>query len=176
MRFLQATFTLVAVMFAACRTGAGEAHLIATNAPACIELRDQYDAPQKLSFPSTNVTVLTIADRKGSAQVAGWIAALKPRYVKRIDIRGIADAGGAPAFLHGKIRKKLQETRTYPVMIDWSGKICEQLSYRKDIANILVLGRDGAILGRFSGQAHGAIVTEACALLDKILSVPSKTL
>ena len=37
-----------------------------TNAPSSIELHDQFDAPQTLSFPATNVTLLTIADKKGS--------------------------------------------------------------------------------------------------------------
>lgn len=174
MRFLPRTSALVTFLLAVYGAVAGEVQPFPTHAPGCIELHDQYDAPQKLSFPSTNVTVLAIADRKGSGQVDGWMAALKPRYAKRIDIRGIAHAGGAPGFLRGKIRKKFQETRTYSVMIDWSGSTCEQLSYRKEMANILVLDRDGAILGRFSGLANGPNVTEACALLDKALSLPAR--
>ena len=165
-------FGIVAALLAAGSLGAVEVPPLATNAPACIELHDQYDAPQRLSFPATNITVLTIADRKGSEQVDGWIAALNPRYGPRINLCGIADVGGAPSFLHAKIRKKFQETRQYPVMMDWTGKVCAQLSYKKDVVNLLVLGRDGAILGRFSGLANGPNVAEACAVLDKALSDP----
>ena len=170
MNFLQKSFSIATVVLAACRASGGEDHPLATNAPPCIQLHDQYDAPQKLSFPSTNITVLTIADKKGSDQVDGWIAALKPRYAGRIKILGIADVGGAPVLVHGKIRKKFQETRPYPVMMDWSGKVCAQLSYKPDVANILVIGRDGAILGRFSGLANVPKLAEACSLLDRVLS------
>jgi hypothetical protein len=172
MKFRQKTFAIAVVMIAACRASGGEVHPLATNAPADIELHDQYDAPQKLVFPATNITVLTIADRKGSEQVDGWIAALKPRYAGRITFCGIAAVGGAPAFVHTKIRKKFQETRTFPVMMDWSGKVCAQFSYKKDVANILVMGRNGAILGRFSGLANRQNIAETCALLDQALSNP----
>jgi hypothetical protein len=166
-------FTCVAVLLPFC-VRSGEGRLLATNAPACIELRDQYDAPQRLSFPATNVTLLTIADRKGSDQVEGWIAALKPRYAGRIDIRGLADCGGAPGFVQGRIRKKFQETRPYPVMMDWSGKASAQFGFKQNSANILVLGRDGRILARFAGAATAPAIAEAIAALDRALSAPSK--
>jgi hypothetical protein len=172
MKLFEQSFIIAAVLFAAGSASAGEVHLLATNAPASIELHDQYDSPQKLIFPATNITLLTIADRKGDEQVEGWIAALKPRYAGRIRLCGIADVGGAPAFVRGKIRKRFQETRAHPVMMDWSGKVCAQLSYQRDVANILVLGRTGAILGRFSGLADGPNIVAACAVVDQALASP----
>ena len=62
---------------------AGEASKPPAHAPASIELRDQYDATQRLAFPATNVVVLTIADSKGSDQIDGWVEALKARYAGR---------------------------------------------------------------------------------------------
>jgi len=143
-----------------------------TKAPACIQLRDQFDSPQKLAFPTTNLTILTIADKKGSAQVDAWIAALKPRCSGGIAIRGLADVGGAPGFVQGRIRKGFQESRRYPVMLDWSGKVCAQLGYKKDEANILVLDRNGRIHARFTGVATAVAVAEAGVVLDKLLSNP----
>jgi len=175
MKILLNMFGIVATLLATGNIRAGEVRPLATNAPACIELHDQYDAPQRLTFPASNITVLTIADKKGSEQVDGWIAALKPRYAGRINLRGIADVGGAPEFVQARIRKKFQETRHYPVMMDWSGKVCAQLSYKKDVANILLLSRDGSILARFSGRADGPQIAEACALLDKALARPKKS-
>jgi hypothetical protein len=172
MKFLQKALTIAVMMLAAARASGDEVRPLATNAPAAIELNDQYDVPQKLVFPATNITVLTIADRKGSEQVDDWISVLKPRYAGRITFCGIAAVGGAPAFVHARIRKKFQEARTFPVMMDWSGKVCAQFSYKKDVANILVMGRDGAILGRFSGVATGPNIAETCALLDQALSNP----
>jgi len=151
---------------------AGESIELATNAPACIELRDQFDSPQKLAFPTTNLTLLTIADKKGSAQVDGWVAALKPRCSGRVAIRGLADVGGAPGFVQGRIRKGFQESRQYPVMLDWSGKVCARFGYKKDEANILVLDRNGLIHARFTGVATAAAVAEVGVVLEKLLSTP----
>ena len=178
MNFHKSSIAAFALMLVAGSGIAGEAHLLAANAPACIALHDQYDAPQKLSFPTTNITVLTIADRKGSEQVDGWIAALKPRYAGRIDLRGLADVGGVPGFLQGKIRKRFQETRTYPVMMDWSGEVCARLGYQPDLANILILGRDGSVLGRFTGGAVETNRVAAFDALDKalLLQHPARTI
>lgn len=165
------TILITSVSLLLCRdASAGECNVLPTNAPACIELRDQFDSPQKLSFPTTNITLLTIADKKGSAQVDGWIAALKPRCDGRIAIRGLADVGGAPGFVQGRIRKGFQESRKYPVMLDWSGKVCAQFGYKKDEANILVLDRKGIILARFTGTATPGAVAAAVAALDKVLT------
>ena len=63
MKMIQAFF-ISAVTLLICRNAtAGERVEQPTNAPALIEMRDQFDALQKLSFPTTNVTILTIADR-----------------------------------------------------------------------------------------------------------------
>ena len=143
---------------------------VSTNAPSCIELRDQFDTPQRLSFPTTNLVVLTIADRKGSEEVDGWIAALKPVYSGRVDFRGLANVAGVPGLFQAKVRRKFQETRKYPVMMDWSGTACAQFGYQREVANVLVIGRDGAILARLCGGATDAAVAAARASLDAALA------
>ena len=162
-------FALAAVMLLSWNSTASGVPTMATNAPAAIELRDQYAAPQRLAFPATNITVITIADRKGSEQVDGWIAALRRRYEGRIDIRGIADLGGAPGFVQDRIRKKFQETRKYPVMMDWSGRVCAQFGCSSGVANIIIVGRDGGIHGRFAGPAVEPLLGNALAVLDHAL-------
>ena len=168
------TISVATVGLLLCRhASAGESIGLATNAPACIELRDQFDSPHTLAFPTTNITLLTIADKTGSVQVDGWIAALKRRCDGRIAIRGLADVGGAPGFLQGRIRKGFQESRKYPVMLDWSGKVCARFGYEKDEANVLVIDRNGRIQARFTGVATAAAVAEVGVVLDKLLSTPS---
>lgn len=161
-----------AALLIAVRALAGEVRALPTNTPLRIDLRDQYDAPITLAFPTTNVTVLTIADKQGAEQVDGWVAALQSRYAGRIDIRGVADLGGAPGFVQDRIRKKFQETRKHPVMMDWSGKVCAQFGYKKGVANILVLGRDGVIHARFTGVTNGAVLAKTHAALDQALARP----
>ncbi len=147
------------------------ATVLAESKAPSIELRDQFDAPQKLSFPASQITILTIADRKGSDQVDGWIAALKPRYAGRLEFRGIAQVSAVPGFLQSHVRKKFQETRKYPVMMDWTGEACKQLGAAAGVANLLVIDRTGQILGRYQGKAGSNLVAEASLVIDKALSV-----
>lgn len=135
-----------------------------------IELNDQYDAPQKLTFPTTNITVLTIADKKGSEQMDSWITALKAHYAGRIDLRGLADVRGVPQFLRGGIRKKFQAARRYPVMMDWSGDVCTRLGFQPGVANILIIGTDGTVCGSFAGVAVEPNLGEAFTVLDRALA------
>ena len=161
--FLAAIFSFLALSLNAALTP------VPTNAPAYIELNDQFDAPQKLSFPTTNITFLTIADHKGSEQIAGWVAPVKQRFGSRVDIRGIADVSPVPRFLHGMIRKQFQKAQSYPVMLDWSGDTVKAFTYVEDKANVLVLDGRGRILKRLAGAADETLLRELCDTLDAAL-------
>jgi hypothetical protein len=70
-------FTLLIIITLTGLTGlqsvsAGEVTAPTTNTSITLDLRDQFGRMQKLSFPTTNITLLTIADKKGSEQVASW--------------------------------------------------------------------------------------------------------
>ncbi len=167
---------LVITVFMSCKTnGAQEPAGRSTNAPSCIELRDQFDAPQRLCFPAMKVTVLTIADRKGSEEVDGWIAALRPLYAGRVDFRGLANVAGVPGLLQAKVRRKFQETRKYPVMMDWSGTACAQFGYQREVANILIIDRDGSIRARIHGSpSHAAVAAARVAVEAALASAEAK--
>ena len=147
-----------------------------TNAPSSIELHDQFDAPQTLSFPTTNVTLLTIADKKGSEQIAGWVTPLKQRFGKRIDIRGLADVSTVPRPFRGMVRKNFQRLQTHPVMLDWSGEVVKAFTYMPDNANVLVLDARGQILKRISGEVNPKAVQDLCAAIDRALVNRAHTL
>lgn len=76
---------------------------------ASFELRDQYDIAHKISFPTTHITVMTVADKKGSEQIDGWIAPLKERFGGRIAIEGVADMSKVPGFLRSMVREKFKK-------------------------------------------------------------------
>ena len=147
-----------------------EPSITPTNAPSSIELHDQFDAPQTLSFPATNVTVLTIADKKGSEQIAGWIAPLKQRFGKRINIRGLADVSSVPRPLRSMVRMRFRKSQTYPVMMDWSGEAVKAFTYVPDRANVLVLDGHGQILKRAIGYASPEAVQDLCAAINRALA------
>ena len=141
-----------------------------TNAPACIELPDQFEKLQRLAFPNTNLTVLTIADRKGSEQIAGWIAPVKQRFGTRLDIRGIADVSPVPRILRGMVRKQFQKAQSYPVMLDWSGEAVNAFTYVPDQVNVLVMDGSGKILLRITGAANDAALHKLYEVIDRALA------
>lgn len=105
MKFLRDSFVIVFALVGPLDRPAAAAPPPPTNAPGAIELHNQYNIPQKLSFPTTNVTVLTIADKKGSEQIGDWVAELKNRFAGRITLSGIAEVGGVPGLMQGMVRK-----------------------------------------------------------------------
>jgi hypothetical protein len=141
-----------------------------TNAPVNIELKDQFDSPQVLSFPTTNLIVLTIADHKGSEQIAGWVAPVKQRYGLRVDIRGIADMSAVPGWLRGVVRKRFQQRQVYPVMLDWSGDVVKAFAAVNETVNVFVLDERGWILKRFAGEARPRDLEEMYATIDHALA------
>ncbi len=163
------TLAIVTLLLAHQNKGMGESGSPATKAPSSFELHDQFDVPHRLSFPATNVIILAIADRKGSEEVNGWIAALKPLYAGHVDFRGLADLAGVPGLLHARLRARFQETHKYPVMLDWSGNICTQFGYNRGMANILIIGRDGTIRARLCGSANPNAIASARVALEAAL-------
>ena len=157
----------------ACRAIAApitEAAVLPARAPALLVLRDQFDLPQTLAFPSTNIVFLTIADKAGSEQLAGWIAPVKHRFGERINIRGIADVSPVPRLLRSLVRKKFRELQTYPVMMDWTGAAVKAFTYVPAQANVLVVDGRGQILLRTSGPATERALQELCAVIDRALA------
>lgn len=128
-----------------------------THAPACIELKDQFDSPQRLSFPTTNFTVLTIADHKGSEQIAGWVRPIKARYGAQVAIHGIADVAAVPGWLRSPVRRKFRQRQSYPVMLDWSGDTVKAFATAQDCVNVFVLDERGRILKRLRRSETGRV-------------------
>jgi hypothetical protein len=143
---------------------------IPTNAPARIELKDQFDVPQRLIFPTTNITFLTIADRRGAEQIAGWVGPVKQRFANRVDIRGLADVSTVPKFLRGMIRQQFQKSLTYPIMLDWSGDVVNAFTYVPNQVTVLVLDERGRILIRLTDVATEPQLQEVYATLDRALA------
>ena len=141
-----------------------------TNAPAAISLRDQFDALQELSFPTTNVFLFTIADKKGSEQIAGWVAPVKERFHERVEICGIADVSAVPRMLRGLVRKKFRQAQTHSVMLDWTGETVKEFGCVSDQVNVFVVDGEGRILKRAVGPASEAKLRDLFSVLDQTLN------
>ena len=143
-----------------------------TNAPACIELPDQFEKPQKLSFPNTNITLLTLADRKGSEQIAGWVAPVAQRFGKQVDVRGIADVSAVPRLLRGTVRSAFRKEQAHPVMLDWSGKEVAKFAPKENVTTVLLIDGQGKILRRYEGEAKKVELDELCKVIQEMLPQP----
>jgi hypothetical protein len=115
------------------------------------ELTDQNSATRKYHFPKAKVTVMTVADHKGSDQLAPWIQQLHNRYGRRIDIDGVADVSMIPKPFHNMFREAFRKQLTYSVMLDWGGSVVKQFGYTKAVANIYVIDRRGRIVKQVTG-------------------------
>jgi hypothetical protein len=144
-------------------TGCG----LPTNAPATISLRDQFDAPQTFCFPTTNIFFFTIADKKGSEQIAGWVAPVKERFNERVVIGGIADVSAVPRPLRGLVRKRFRQAQSHPVMLDWTGATVKAFGCVSDQVNVFVVDGEGRILKRAVGPASEAKLRDLFSVLDQ---------
>lgn len=128
------------------------------------ELTDQDAKPRSYRFPKKKVTLMTVADHKGSDQLAPWIQRLNDRYAKRIDIDGVADVSMIPKPFHKMFREAFRKQLTYSVMLDWEGSVVKQFGYTKRAANIYVIDRRGRIVkqvvGPVSDNAMRQLTTE----------------
>ena len=157
MRLLLATFLAAAMPLAA----------KSVNKLSDFTLADQHSVSRTYQFPKSKVTVITVADHKGSDQLAPWIERLYSRYEKRIDIDGVADVSMIPKPFHSIFRAAFKKQLTYSVMLDWQGSVVNQLGYRKGVANLYVIGRDGRILKQVTGPVTDSGFEELTREVDR---------
>lgn len=131
------------------------------------ELTDQHGNARSFRFPRSKVTVMTVADHKGSDQLAPWIQRIYDRYENRIEIGGVADVSMIAAPFQGLFRSAFRQQLTYPVMLDWRGEVVKQFAPEKGVANLYVIDRDGRIVSRVSGPLNGAALDEFTREIDR---------
>ena len=136
------------------------------------ELTDQDAKPRSYRFPKKKVTVMTVADHKGSEQLASWIQPIRNRYEMRIDIDGVADVSIVPKVFHGMVRDTFRKKLTYSVMLDWDGNVVKQFGYKKGVANIYLIDPAGRIVKQMTGSASDAAVQELFREIDRAISDP----
>lgn len=117
-------------------------------------LADQYERMHHLTFPGPKPTLLTVADRKGSAQVSAWVQPVREWFGDRVSFVGLADVSKVPGVLRGRVRKSFREQLSHPVMLDWQGIHCRALACERDRVNVLLLSTRGEVLLRLSGPAN----------------------
>ena len=133
------------------------------------ELPDQFGELQRITFPRTNLLVITIADHKGSEQVAAWVRPLKERFPDGLPIEGVADVSSVPALLRPLVRREFKKKFNRPVMMDWSGGVVKPLACAPNVANVFVVATNGAVLLRFAGPADAERFVQLFAIVKSHL-------
>lgn len=134
------------------------------------ELTDQNSETRSYRFPKSKVTVMTIADHKGSGELAPWIQRLHDRYQKKIDIDGVADVSKIPKPLHVIFRAAFRKQLAYSVMLDWDGTVVKQFAYKKGVANFYVIDRDGTVLNQITGPISDAAEAKLTREIDRAVT------
>ncbi len=136
------------------------------------ELTDQNAQTRHYQFPKEKITVMTVADHKGSDQLTPWIQCLYDRYGKTIDIDGIADVSMIPTPFQNFFRNEFRKKLTRSVMLDWGGSVVRQFGYEKGIANIYVIDRGGRIVKQRSGAVSDTALKDMAAGIDQAIKNP----
>ena len=131
-----------------------------------ISLPDQHGQPHVFAFPQPGVSVLTVADRKGSEQIEAWVRAVTTRYAGKVLVEGVADVSSVPAPLRPFVRKRFRDAFAHPVMLDWKGGVVKRLQPVPEAANVYALSTNGAVLRQFFGAANVTNLAELFAVLD----------
>ena len=151
-----------------------ETNVVAPTRIATFSLEDQYGKRHTVAFPHTNITVLTVADEKGSAQVDDWVAALKQHYHDRVDLIGVAAMDKVPSVLRGLVESRFRKRRPHPVMLDWTGRVTAELGYTGGDVTLLLVDRDGTLLLRVSGRTNDERMQQLFRAIDQAIS-PQRT-
>jgi len=136
------------------------------------DLTDQDAKPRSYHFPKPKITVMTVADHKGSEQLAPWIQRIYARYEKRIDIDGVADVSMIPGPFQGMFREAFRKKLARSVLLDWGGSVVKQFDYQKSVANIYVIDQGGRIVKRIAGPVSEAGAQEIFGEIDRAISTP----
>jgi hypothetical protein len=134
------------------------------------ELTDQQAKKRNYRFPKTKVTVMTIADHKGSDELAPWIQRVYDRYQNQIDIDGVADVSMIPKPFRALLREVFKKKLAYSVMLDWDGSVVKQFAYEKNVANIYVIDRGGQIVKRVTGAVSNQAVDALFSEIDAAIA------
>jgi hypothetical protein len=138
------------------------------------DLTDQDAKPRSYRFPKARVTLMTVADHKGSDQLAPWIQRIYDRYETRIDIDGVADVSMIAKPFQGMFRAAFRQRLTRSVLLDWRGDVVKQFDYEKGVPNLYVIDRQGRIVARARGSVSDDALTALTREIDRALKAGAR--
>lgn len=132
-------------------------------------MQDQFGTVHEFKFPRVKPTVLTVADKKGSADIKDWAHPLAEKFGDKIEIAGLADVSAVPSPLRGMVKAKFKKAIQYPVMLDWKGTITSSFRYTKGEANVYLIAPDGRLIQHIAGKADVGRLKVLCSSVEAAL-------
>jgi hypothetical protein len=133
-----------------------------------IALSDQFGQSHRHVSPHKRPLLVVIADRRGASQIEGWVAKLYQTHGETVDIVGVADLGGVPAFMHDTLRKAFRkQCADYPILLDWQGNTAASFSRSGTGLDIFAIQPGGRIVAAVSGNLTNTKLGTLGSALDQ---------
>ncbi|ACB75153.1 hypothetical protein [Opitutus terrae] len=155
-RLLLAVLMLAGVSFTPL-LAADSAPAATTAAPLlAFSLKDQFDREHTDANSVGQVTLLTVADRKGSTFIGNWSKAIgeELEHTAHPPVRwvGVATLSGVPSFMRGMVKKMFGSDAKHWTLMDWKGHFAKTYALPSERACILVFAPDRRLVFQTSGQ------------------------
>ena len=135
-------------------------------------LSDQFERAHAIAFPRERPLLLTVADRKGAAQVPGWVTPMRERFGARLDQAGVADVSKVPGLLRGRVRAGFREEYAHPVLLDWQGTLCRAVKAERGQVTVLLVSSTGEIVFRAGGAVAPDALERLSRAVEETLAAP----
>jgi hypothetical protein len=174
MRLATKVLTAILVIVALRAAAAGSATPSATGL-VDFTMLDQFDAEHRRADLAGEVVVLIWVDRKGRDHLDRWQRTLerklkRERQAGEVELRVVAHVRGVPGFVKGRVKDSFGDDPERWALMDWEGIFLDAYPMVEDHCNLLVFGRDGALLH------HDAATGLAQAVLDGVLAAVTEGL
>jgi predicted transcriptional regulator len=164
-------FMLIVMLIMLQLSGASAQNAVGDKATE-FTLQDQYEKTVSLKQYEGRIVVLIASDKEGKAQNAAWFKAIRNEYADRIVVQGIADVSSVPFFLKGKIRSDFKKD-VDSILLDWKGEVFKAYGLTKGVSNVILVGNDGMVRHRTSGQASPDAVQELFKKIEAVEPPPA---
>jgi hypothetical protein len=137
-------------------------------------LQDQFGDTHEYRFPKNKISVVLVADRRGSDQIPGWVKPIQSRFQQQIDIDGIADVSKVPGWLQDLVRGGIRRQLDYPILLDWQGSVCDQFHYKEGRVNLFILDQTGAVRRHINGAVTPDKLDQLTNQIESLLASEQK--
>lgn len=121
------------------------------------EIQDQFHHVHRATDYAGRILVVIGSGKGGRDFNTHWGRAIRDSLsseFERDDVvfMPVADVRGVPFYLKGRVRRKFpRETKKW-ALVDWKGEFAEAYNWNPRACNVLVFGRDGALVYQMYGR------------------------